>query len=244
MLQDPGQRAKFETTAVAALSQPHACAETFDQILTQTMPSVTSSKCAPTASPDVPNLALYWQSKQHLRRSLELLRPCLFDVSWTTMLTAALQLRSARVNLVRLLQTWRAATSHQRIARTLNRQIRNNKKSKAKAIIAQALEADAKGLTYVCKAIHRLQPKNPKRPVHFKHPQHGLLTAQHSLQQIRDYFGNLYQTPENPQPRAFYLAEPPAILREEVASWRRCPCAKPCLRSRHQLLYGEPVMIE
>ena len=93
---------------------------------------------------------------------------------------------------------------------------RHAKRQQAEDIIAQAHAADRKGLTHVYKVMHRTAPKDPRRSIHLKTIHQGLLGPQQSLQVIKDYFSQLYQSPQRQPNRTFIITEPLNIENAEI----------------------------
>ena len=215
-LRDPQACQSFRTAVARKLADPEVKADDVNTILIQSFQPFQQNHKGARITRSATNLETYWQLKHALRCSSQGLQARMFNVSWTSNLGAVQALPSARRNITQLLIAWQAAVRYLRVARDLNRQLRHAKRQQAEDIIAQAHAADRKGLTHVYKVMHRTAPKDPRRSIHLKTIHQGLLGPQQSLQVIKDYFSQLYQTPQRQPNRTFIITEPLNIENAEI----------------------------
>ena len=208
-MRDSTLRQLYEEAATQALRAPNITAANIDPILKSTWQNCAASQAQPSARPRRPNLSDYWDHKRRMPAAKESLQGRLFNVSWTSQLTPALQLRSARRNLHCPLAAWQSIIQYNKYTKSLNR-LRREKKQHAEELLAQAQAADSTS------SKHQHQPKNPRRSIHRKNKEHGLLNPEQSIQEITKYCTTLYQAPAQRCMQSFHLQQPLNITREEI----------------------------
>ena len=84
-------------------------------------------------------------------------------------------------------------------------------------MIRDAEQASARGLTQLYGLLKAWQPKVPKRSIHLKTTQQGLLSPQQSIEHITNYFSSLFQSPKHPSTQQWTLTQPMAFTRAEIS---------------------------
>ena len=111
----------------------------------------------------------------------------------------------------------------------LRKRTRARKQEKVKSQIAEAIEADSKGLTYLCKCMNTLCPKQPKRSIHITGPEGGLQSDQAEIASVCEYFQTILSSSAPKVQSAWHLHSALNISLEKIRTALRKLSAKKAL---------------
>ena len=120
-----------------------------------------------------------------------------------------------------------AAFQAQNIA--LRKRTRDRKREEVEAQIADAVEADRKGLTHLYKCMNTLRPKQPKRSIHITGPEGRLQSDQAELASVCAYFQDIFSSSTPKVQMAWHLQGALNFSLEEIRSALRRLSAKKAL---------------
>ena len=218
LVQSEEDRLRFEQVAQTLLQDPEIKAEHIDSCLLQAYVACNQPPRAGPTPRRAYNLQEYWQLKRQCRTSKLALQTRLESSSWSTHLITDSAASSAERNLSATLAAWSSLAKYLRYSRELNRRIRAGKREQVDEVLKQAQEVDGKGLSHLYKVMQKLAPKQPRRSIHLRTKQEGLLSPQQSLTAITTYFSQVFNTPQNFLNQDFHITQPLSISREEISS--------------------------
>ena len=215
---------------VADLSCP--AAELDQQLMDKWQQCQRTAVKLPIIQPPVQeiSLKLYWESKRHLRTLAETsLPPCILPGRALFLLQRQGNLTCTGQFMQAILARWRAAAVFQRQNIALRNRTRNRKREKVESQIAEAVEADNKGLTYLYKCMNTLRPKQPKRSIHITGPEGRLQSDQAELTSVCNYFQQVFSSNAPKIRTTWCLQSPLTFSIEEIRSALRRLSAKKAL---------------
>ena len=130
-----------------------------------------------------------------------------------------------------VLQRWRAAAAFQVQNIALRKCTRDRKREKVESQIAEAVEADRKGLTHLYKCMNTLRPKQPKRSIHITGPEGRLQSDQAEIASVCEYFQGIFSSSTPKVQATWHLQGALNFSKEEIRSALRRLSAKKALPS-------------
>ena len=179
-------------------------------------------------------LKSYWESKRKLRALAEsALPPCILSGREAATLQKQGQVTCAGQFMQAILQRWRATAAFQAHNIALRKRTRDRKREKVESQIAEAIEADSKGLTYLYKCMNTLRPKQPKRSIHITGPEGRLQSDQAEIASVCEYFQDIFSSSAPKVQHAWHLQGALNFSLEEIRSALRRLSAKKALPVGH-----------
>ena len=164
----------------------------------------------------------FWASKSALRLSASrvenYLAPLLWHIAESSRAIVLACAPRALQQLRPLLRYWRQAVIFARLDRNLRKQVKESKKQKLDALVQEAQQAEARGITHVHQLSRSICPKAPKRSIHFRTETGRLMTREEELRSLVDFFQELYQSASPGQPPQHSLQASLQITREEISA--------------------------
>ena len=180
------------------------------------------------------NLKSYWESKRHLRMLADTtMPPCILSVHEVGALHRHERLNCKGRFLQAVLQRWQAAAVFQIQNIALRKRTRDRKREKPESQIAEATEADRKGLTHLYKYMNTLRPKHPKRSIHITGPEGRLQSDQTEIANVWEYFQGIFSSSSPKLQATWHLQGALNFSKEEIRSALRRLSAKKAFPSGH-----------
>ena len=196
LARDPGLASRFRDAVQRQLPH-HDCLNHCLQAAWTSVASSSTPRPADHIRPG-PSLKEYWQAKQHLRHSLEVVdtyhAPVMYHVAHCSTASLLRSFPGSTRALQPVLQAWKASIAFHATDKQLRKQVRERKSRQFDALVEQAEQAAKQGLPAVYQLIKQQAPKSSKRSIHFRSRDGMLMSPAQELHALTQYFTEIYQS--------------------------------------------------